>query len=173
MNDPLSERIRSAVEQGVSARSKYFHAIDLPDEQVLGGPGDPGAIARIEARMGRRLPPSYRQFLLMFDGWRMVDGGVDLLTAADMVDGETFRLIQEWQERAGNLGDDVALRCLVIGTSNVTPTKYLLDPDIVDKSGEWQFVQHHDGVEAVVSSFLAWLEQAVGEYLELAANPLD
>ncbi|GHD54044.1 hypothetical protein GCM10010335_68100 [Streptomyces galbus] len=54
--------------------------VPRPDEEVnaaqssmpLGGPGaDEAAIAAAEERPGRRLPPSYRTFLAVSDGWHV------------------------------------------------------------------------------------------------------
>lgn len=169
----MSVRIARAVKLGVIARAKYFKAIDLPDEQALGGPADPAIIMLIESRMDRVLPTSYREFLLLFDGWHMIDGGVNLFSAVDMVSGGIYQAVANWQARAAEQGDAVASRSLVIGESMITPTKYLLDPTVTDETGEWQFVQYHNGVEAKVQSFLIWLEQSVDEYLELANNPFE
>jgi hypothetical protein len=67
-------------------------------------------------------------------------------------------------------GDVVAGRSLVIGMSDITATKYLLDPEVTDTDGEWQLVQHHHEEEATCPSFLVWLEESVVEYRALATG---
>ncbi|XES00972.1 SMI1/KNR4 family protein [Streptomyces sp. S1D4-11] len=43
-----------------------------PGPVRLGRPGaDEAAITTVEKRLGKRLPPSYRQFLAASDGWRV------------------------------------------------------------------------------------------------------
>ena len=169
-DDDLMSRIRVAVEQGVDARAKYFQSIDLADEQALGSPASIDKVDLLESDLGRPLPPSYRQFLLMFDGWHMIDGGVDLLPVDDLLGGARHQAVLDWQTQMLSEGDEVAARSLVIGVSSITPTKYLLDPTSIDEAGEWQLIQHHHGEEAVVPSFFIWLEESVNEYLELAAT---
>jgi hypothetical protein len=109
----------------------------------------------------------------MFNGWRMIDGGLDLLPVKDLLDGPRKQKISEWQKKMESYGDEVAARSLVIGVSSVTATKYLLDPEVIDPQGEWRFVQHHNGEEAEVASFLEWLEESVDEYDELASMNQD
>lgn len=173
MLNNLRKRIADAVEQGVLARRRYYTSISLPDEQVLGDPCPPEIIQALEKALDRPLPPSYRCFLELFNGWQMVDGGVDLLSAHELLDGPKKQHISDWQTKMAYGGDEVAARSLVIGVSTITPTKYLLDPEMVNFDGEWQFVQHHNEVEAEISSFLEWLEESIDEYNELATIDQD
>jgi hypothetical protein len=173
MDQNIKDRIRRAVEKGISARKKYYDSIGLPDEQKLGPPSSREEISALEAAIGKPLPPSYRHFLEMFNGWRMIDGGLDLLSVKDLLDGPRKQKISEWQKKMESYGDEVAARSLVIGVSSVTATKYLLDPEVIDPQGEWRFVQHHNGEEAEVASFLEWLEESVDEYDELASMNQD
>lgn len=167
----LLTRLSSAVERGVVARNRYFDAIGLPDEQSIGPPAHENQVAALELQQRRSLPPSYRAFLLKFGRWQMIDGGVDLLPVADLLGGPIHDHVVQWQEKAASMGDEVAGRGLVIGTSRVTATKYILNPASINSDGEWTLVQHHHGVEAELPSFLDWLEQSVDEYQELAHDP--
>lgn len=173
MDDTIKERILKAVERGVVARHSYFDAISLPDEQMLGRPASVDQVEALERVLSQTLPPSYRAFLLLFDGWRMVDGGTDLFSVEQLLSGEVRDAMANWQRLVGASGDEIAGRGLLIGASFITPTKYLLDPGQVNKDGEWAFVQHHQGVEAVLPSFLQWLEESVEEYEELTRAALE
>jgi hypothetical protein len=42
------------------------------------------AVARVEERLGRRLPPSYRSFLMLHDGWPRFFDGASLLGTANL-----------------------------------------------------------------------------------------
>ena len=168
MAKTLQERIQAAVQDGVAARHEYFGSIGLQDEQSLGPPAREDELRQIEARLKRQLPPSYRAFLSLYDGWKMIDGGLDLLSVSELLNGPQHAQIQEWQQQMWKAGDTVAARSLVIGVSHITPTRYLLDPETSDDGGEWQLVQHHKIVEAEVPSFLQWLEESVDEYRQLA-----
>lgn len=168
MDKTLEERIRLAVEQGTVARREYFDAIGLLDEQELGHPATEVAVIALEERLGRPLPPSYRVFLRLYNGWKMIDGGIDLFAVEDLLGGPQLKKIQTWQQQMLAAGDDVAARSLVIGVSDIAPTKYLLDPAVVTDDGEWRLVQHHKVEEDEFPSFLEWLEESVDEYRELA-----
>lgn len=170
----LKRRLERAIEEGVKARSAYYASIGLDDEQALGEPASEARIAELERRMGRSLPRSYREFLLLHNGWKQIDGGLDLVSVEELL-GETNQFdIADWKNMMQRQGDAVAVRSLVIGASHITPTKYLLDPETVAADGEWLLLQYHHGVEAEIPSFIEWLEQSVVEYQELARqDPLD
>ena len=167
MNPELEIRIRRAVDEGREVRSSYFAAIDLPDEQQLGAPAPEAILMKLESRLGKHLPDSYRAFLRLHNGWRMVDGSTDLLSANEILEGPIAASIEEWQEKALRSGDLIAAKSLVIGVSRYTPTRLLLDPESVDENGEWRVVQHHKDEEYEYPSFLAWLEESVEEFREL------
>jgi SMI1/KNR4 family protein SUKH-1 len=173
MATTLRNRIEKAVREGVAARHEYYLSIDLADEQKLGSPAAATELRALEAALGKPLPPSYRAFLELHDGWKMVDGAVDLLAVADLLGGSRRSEIADWQQRMLAAGDVVAGQALVIGVSDVTPTRYLLDPSSIDSDGEWRFVQHHNVEEAELPSFIVWLEESVDEYLQLARGEVD
>ena len=173
MGNDLVVRIKLAVMQGMAERKNYFEAIGLPDEQMLGRPAAESDLVTLETRLGRSLPPSYRTFLGLFDGWKMIDGGVDLLPVQDLLGGVNHINIESWRQQMKVTGEDVAARSLVIGISGITPTKYLLDPEVVDEDGEWRLVQHHKIEEAEFPTFLVWLEESVDEYRKLARMTRD
>ncbi len=145
----------------------------MDDEQEFGPPASDKELRTLEGHRGRALPPSYRAFLTLHDGWRMAGGAVDLVPVRDLLDGPRAGAIRKWKEEAQTHGDAVAVRSLVVGVSAVTATRWLLDPEVVDEHGEWLFVEHHHGAEGSHTSFLAWLEESVDQYRCLAANPHD
>ena len=170
--DPeIVARLRAAVERGRVARHRYFESIALPDEQLQGPAATEAQVEALELTLKRRLPQSYRCFLLIYGQWRMVDGGVDLLPIDELLRGPTCERHKLWQVKEAAAGDPVAGRALIIGASSVTATKYLLDPATQRVDGEWPLIQYHHGVEAEIPSFIEWLEQSVSEYEELASDP--
>jgi hypothetical protein len=113
----------------------------------LGGPGaDEAAIAAAEERLGRRLPPSYREFLAVSDGWHVDQtAGVYQLGGAADIDWfrDPFDMTPLYEQ---NLGDnpreeDVLLagmwqRALRLETDS-DMSYALLDPGDSDQDGEW------------------------------------
>ncbi|MBC2905753.1 SMI1/KNR4 family protein [Streptomyces cupreus] len=118
--------------------------------QTVAGPGRPGAheavIAAAEERLGRRLPPSYREFLAVSDGWHVDEtAGVYQLGGAADIDRfrDPYGMTPLYEE---NLGDnppeeDVLLagmwqRALRLETDS-DMSYALLDPGDIDQDGEW------------------------------------
>ncbi|MEU3604956.1 SMI1/KNR4 family protein [Streptomyces sp. NPDC035033] len=113
----------------------------------LGRPGaDEAAIAAAEERLGRRLPPSYREFLAVSDGWRVEQtAAVHRLGGVAEIDwfGDMYGMSESYEE---NLGDDpreaeVLLagmwrRALRLETES-DMSHALLDPGDTDEDGEW------------------------------------
>ncbi|MFE5936783.1 SMI1/KNR4 family protein [Streptomyces sp. NPDC056470] len=118
--------------------------------QGLGSPARPAAdeaaITAAEERLGRRLPPSYREFLAVSDGWHVDQpAGIYQLGGAADVDwfGDPFDMTPLYEE---GLGDDpreeeVLLagmwrRALRLETDS-DMSHALLDPGDTDQDGEW------------------------------------
>jgi hypothetical protein len=169
----LEDRIRRAVEEGRRTRSAYYSAIELSDEQVLGPPARPELLQRLEHQLAKNLPPSYRQFLVMYDGWRMASGAVDLLSLEEMLGGPRLERVTEWKREEMRAGDPFAPDALVVGYSDITPTVFLIDPSDPDENGEWPFIRYHQGPEQVYQSFMEWLESSVQSFQRLAEKERD
>ncbi|GGV58932.1 cell wall assembly protein [Streptomyces griseoloalbus] len=108
-------------------------------------PASEERIAALEERLGRRLPPSYRAFLEVSDGWRHAGGFVWLLAGtedahwhrdesglADMFEGylDEDAGPEERQEA------DLWRRGLQLDVESDV-THVLMDPEDVDEDGEW------------------------------------
>ncbi len=121
----------------------------------LGRPGaGEAAIVAAEERLGRRLPPSYREFLAVSDGWH-VDETAGVYQLGGVEDIGWFQdphgMTQLYQE---NLGDDpreedVLLagmwrRALQLETDS-DMSYALLDPGDSDQDGEWALYVYGDG----------------------------
>jgi cell wall assembly regulator SMI1 len=165
----FEDRIIRAVDFGRRVRSTYYATIELPDEQALGAPASEDEIAELEHQLGQKLPPSYRQFLLLHNGWRMASGAMDLLSVTEMLIGSRHDRVQKRQQQEGRV-DPVAASGLVVGSADITPTMLLLDPDTVDENGEWLVIRYHKGPEQTYASFLDWLEQSARDFAELVES---
>ncbi|MGW3109142.1 SMI1/KNR4 family protein [Streptomyces sp. NPDC001100] len=102
-------------------------------------------IAAMEERLGRQVPPSYREFLKVSDGWRHAGGFVSLLAGTEDA---------RWHNNASGLADmfeeyldedtgpeerqesDLWRRGLQLDVESDI-TYVLLDPEDVDEDGEW------------------------------------
>ncbi|BAJ26498.1 MULTISPECIES: SMI1/KNR4 family protein [Kitasatospora] len=133
----------------------------LRDRWLGFAPATEAAVAAAEARLGRPLPPSLREFLLVTDGWRnaglfieRMAGTTELAWLRDTPDRTWIRTWEGLAEDAGE-GEDTdgdgdaddhdawltrqarvlarSLRLSLAGDSAVM----LLDPEDVDEDGEW------------------------------------
>ena len=112
-------------------------------------------LRELENRLGMALPPSYRSFLLVSDGWRRTTFAIDRIRPAAEVDW--FRVENEqWVELYAQAGSDLPdeayfvyhrgsgfdhrgehMRSLV-QISDVDDGVYLLNPEAVTPDGEWE-----------------------------------
>jgi hypothetical protein len=104
-------------------------------------PATEQAVAAAEARIGMRLPPSYREFLLTTDGWR--DAGIFVWRMRDTSDIGWLRdLAPHWDDSWAELCEDDQREgtCLSRGlliSREADAGILFLDPGDVDASGEW------------------------------------
>ncbi|MEU9860505.1 SMI1/KNR4 family protein [Streptomyces sp. NPDC047971] len=123
---------------------------DEDDGQTAASPARPGAdetaIAAAEERLGRRLPPSYRAFLAVSDGWQVDQmAAIHELGGVEDIEwfGDPFDMTPMYER---SLGDDpreeeVLLagmwrRALRLETDS-DMSYALLDPGDTDRDGEW------------------------------------
>ncbi|MFD5751911.1 SMI1/KNR4 family protein [Streptomyces sp. NPDC127033] len=136
---------------GARARADSDPGPDAPGERWLGFAGaGPERIGALEERLGPDvvLPPTFRSFLAVTDGWRPAGTGLRLLGTA-----EGTRWYGDPQERDGLWGLDGlwgrALQLRVESDGAVDGAaglaEVLLDPGDVNADGEWAAYLHRPG----------------------------
>lgn len=114
-------------------------------------PADEERITALERRLARerqgevRLPPSYRSFLAVTDGWRYAGGSVYLLGTTEAVHwhGDPMGMREVYAaDLDGNSSPDEVLRAQMWGRAlqlslDSDMTDVLLDPGDVNADGEW------------------------------------
>ncbi|MEV8453755.1 SMI1/KNR4 family protein [Streptomyces sp. NPDC052095] len=147
-------------------------------------PASEERIVAVEKRLGRRLPPSYREFLKVSDGWRYAGGFVWLLAGTAEVhwhDDESGLADifeenldedagpEEWQEatvwRRG-LQIDVEADAMYV----------VLDPEDVDENGEWAVYSWASWWAAPArryAGFAAFMREMHREFHSLRSHPAD
>lgn len=169
-DEDLLRRVENAVIRGFRARSKFYLSMDLEDEQTLGPPASEQRIRLLEERLSLPLPPSYRAFLSLHDGWRMVAAETDLLSIDEMLAGPYAEKVRRWQEQAAKWGDEPGGSGLVIGFSMISQSRIILDPARADATGEWMLVEKYKDEEVEYRSFVEWLEKSAVDF-EVIAEP--
>lgn len=134
-------------------------ADSLPDDEARGGddeaarrdrwlgfaPAPEERITALEERLGRGLPPSYREFLKVSDGWRHAGGFVWLLAGTDVAcwhnDASGLaKMFEEYLDENSRPEErreaDIWRRGLQLDVES-DAMHVLLDPEDVDEEGEW------------------------------------
>lgn len=123
-----------------------FRELDLLmfDEDIkheLGMPSTMAQIAELERRLGFSLPPSYREFLSLHNGWNGFDGGAKLLAIEDFGSAWVTEKIHDLEVLFYEDGDnpfDKGMIPILLGEDN--NNFLLLDPNALKSSGEMDFV---------------------------------
>ncbi|MEW1866765.1 SMI1/KNR4 family protein [Streptomyces caelestis] len=117
----------------------------LADLALSAPPATEAETAAAEKRLGTRLPPSYRQFLGVSNGWRLDGGSIYRLGAAHEIDwfGDPFDMTPLYQQglTERSTEQEVLLagmwrRALQLETDS-DMSYALLDPGDTDEHGEW------------------------------------
>lgn len=141
-------------------------------------------IAAMEERLGRQMPPSYREFLKVSDGWRHAGGFVSLLAGTEDA---------HWHNNASGLADmfeehlredagpeerreaDIWRRGLQLDVvSDITHV--LLAPEDVDENGEWAvytWASWRAEPPERHTNFVAFMRDMHREFHSLQARPSD
>ena len=186
MKDDLIERVRLAIEESWKARNVFTEAMheisekrgytdakdrDPNEKQIFGAPASEEDIVKLEDAIKMKLPPSYRIFLQLNDGWKVIDGSQNFFSISGLLAWRKRKDPSNWISIAKNSGNNFVEDCLVIGASNDAPDKYLLNPKEVKKS-EWEFVDYGKDGYVKFDSFLDFLVDTKQQFLD-ASKELD
>jgi len=99
----LKERIVAAIDRLRNANNAYsLLEFDEDSQQILNPPATAAQIADVERRLGATLPPSYRAFLGLHNGWTDFTGGAMILPSEEFdkpwVDQRTKRIHEHIRE---------------------------------------------------------------------------
>ena len=135
-------------------RSAFLDPRVTPETIASGWLGAPGAsepqLAALEARLGTRLPPSYRTFLRVSNGFLQPGVVVPRLLPTEEVGWVRERepeIVATWTEGltpgpdacdAGGFERDLASALQVSARETVGTAMYLLNPRVVSAAGEWE-----------------------------------
>ncbi|MFE9017140.1 SMI1/KNR4 family protein [Streptomyces sp. NPDC007808] len=145
-------------------------------------PASEERIAAMERRLGSRMPPSYREFLKVSDGWRNAGGFVWLLAGTQEA---------RWHDNESGLADifeeyldedsgpeerreaDLWRRGLQLDVES-DATHVLMDPEDVDEDGEWAVYTWASWRAAPPerhANFLQFMREMHREFHSLRARP--
>ncbi|MER5895086.1 SMI1/KNR4 family protein [Streptomyces sp. NPDC001876] len=147
-------------------------------------PAAEARIAAMEERLGRRMPPTYREFLMVSDGWQHAGGFVRLLAGAtdarwhnnesglaDMFE----EYLDEDAEPAERQDADIWRRGLQLEVESDS-TYVLLDPEDVGEDGEWAvytWASWRAESPARYANFVEFMQDMYREFHSLRARRAD
>ncbi|MFF7893207.1 SMI1/KNR4 family protein [Streptomyces sp. NPDC007907] len=176
--DSLPEDEERGEDDEVARQTRWLGFPPAPEERI----------AAMEQRLGLRMPPSYREFLAVTDGWRHAGGFVWRLAGTRDLRwhedpswlAELFEDYEGEDENGRDAGDepgepregDPGRRALQLDVES-DATYVLMDPTDVDENGEWAV---HTWASWLAepperhASFLAFMQDAYREFHSLRSN---
>ncbi|WP_037699482.1 SMI1/KNR4 family protein [Streptomyces scabiei] len=147
-------------------------------------PASEERIAAMEERLGRRMPPSYREFLKVSDGWRHAGGFVWLLAGTEDArwhndESGLADMFEEYLDEDAGPEErrevDIWRRGLQLDVESDI-THVLMDPEDVDEDGEWAVYTWASWRAAPPerhANFLAFMQDMHREFHSLRSHPSD
>lgn len=173
MAQDLTALVKQAVRDGVAARSRFYASLQEPDEQELGAAATPEQLSAAERTLGTALPPSYKAFLMLHNGWKMVTASMDLFSIEDVLRVAKDPKTEKWRKIALDAGEGFAAKAIVIGASRFAAAKLLLDPEQTGADGEMAVVRHDKVEEETYPNFLAYIRASTEEFTDIAGDIED
>jgi SMI1 / KNR4 family (SUKH-1) len=142
-----------------------------------------GAIQRAEQRLGRALPPSYRAFLALHDGWPRFFDGASLLGTANLGHRQYEDLARAAFEAAETPVPDLgpptrprARNLIPFGADLEGTTLFAFNPAVVGPDGEYEVIAWVNELGVRQPSFRAFLDWILDlgqqDLADLIAAPL-
>lgn len=159
------------------------YLVELPDEVVEAAwlgfpPATEEEIAEAERRLGVALPPSYRAFLRVTNGWRRTSPFIERVWGTDQVEWLQVRnkeLIEIWTDQEM---PDCWERQALPGALEISDwgdsAIYMLSPGVVREDGEWEaaFFANWSPGARVFGSFWDLMEEEYQSFLRLRKEGL-
>jgi hypothetical protein len=146
-------------------------APERSDGLVPNAPADGESVDRAERRVGRKLPPSYREFLLEYDGWQRFLYGASLLGTSGLGRSSYADLAQaafEAEETPVPKGGPPSSRVrgypddlIPFGIDPTGTTVFAFDPASEDEHGEMGVIAWINEIGVRADSFSAFLDTVV------------
>jgi len=150
--------------------AEYHERIDLDVKQILAPPASEKELEEFEVQLGYRLPPSYRLFLSLHNGWQHWEGDTDLISIAERQHGEYAEHIRILKEDAWEAGHAAVVEGLFIGLNLDSSGAFILDTQKIDKRGEMEIINYEYDEIARYSDFLDMLKKTAKNLEEIIAE---
>lgn len=147
------------VHRNSELRRRYYSLIAAGIEQELGPPASEADISAFESHVGYPLPPSYRMFLSLHNGWRHWEGDTHLLSLEQMRHGPYADWVRAWKEEAKGRGETLIEQGLVVATALHADTGLIMETALRYAGGEMAIINWEHQEIARYSDFLELLQR--------------
>lgn len=169
MNKIDRETLEHWIYEVFKLNQEYYSLIQADIEQKLNPPAQEAEISAFENWIGISLPPSYRMFLSLHNGWQCFEGGTHLISLDQQRRGEYAEWIKKLKSSAWEEGSAVLITGIFIGVQLNEVGGYILDISKTDDRSEMEIInQEYDEVDRY-SDFVDFL-QKTAEDLEGLIN---
>jgi hypothetical protein len=110
-----SETMEMLIQQIIHQQKKIDELLLEESGPVLRPGASSQIIAQLEETFNFRLPPSYKEFLMLHDGWRHFTGTLDLLGSKEFLSTDYVRRVKEIQTAEWGSGHREPVEGFVIG----------------------------------------------------------
>jgi SMI1 / KNR4 family (SUKH-1) len=152
------------------AQREIIRFAPFRDFGLKASPGASGrAIAAAERRIGRRLPPSYREFLMLHDGWPRFYDGATLLGTANLglrayseAARDTFDAAETPEPDLGPPSRNTPRILIPFGIDLQATTLFVFNPANTDSRGEMEVIAWINEIglrRACFGEFLATIQE--------------
>ncbi|MEJ8857880.1 SMI1/KNR4 family protein [Variovorax robiniae] len=141
----MNQALKSLVDEIFQLTEKYNKVLGVHEVQTMNAPATPAEIDALEAHLGTKLPPSYRDLLEICNGWTGFFSDMDLLSVQQQMEGEYARYVHQWKGEQWAEGEPVPVEAIVFAIALNTNHALLFDTNTVKKNGEMKAVWWDDG----------------------------
>ncbi len=161
--DLLQRRMRDVVDRLAAAqREQALRKGWRPPALRPHAPAKPEDLGRLEAHWELPLPPSYRAFLELHDGYEGLALGGDLFAVADVLPGGRWdEPVRKWKRLSADYGDGSVLDGYFIANSEQPNVWTFLDPNRPVQKGELTVVWSLGSGSLGFSELSLWFEQLI------------
>ncbi len=166
----MNQQLQVIIPQIFELHEEYRRLRKLKLSQTINPPANAAEIAALEAHLGMKLPPAYRDFLEICNGWVGFNGKLCFLSVAQQLEGEYAHYVQQWQGEQKEYGELVPVEGLVVAIALHSNFAYLLDARKRDAAGEMEAVWWDDGEQHRYKSLFDLFEQHRLRYAALVKS---
>ncbi len=167
----IHSKIKTLIHELIKAKREYCRLVSDREPQFeLGEPCTPKQLAMLENIIKKPLPPSYRAFLELHNGWDGFDGLTKLLSVEDQKEDWVISRVKTLSSLFGAYADEDPFKegAIPVLIGRDEPVFTVLDPRKVRKNGEMKFVTYELTQEQDdFPDFIAFLEDDLAVTQEL------